>query len=100
MLMTVNAACPNKQPLMMRVLRVFRSRIDAFTGSRMQRVRAGSRTRARRLARTIESLPRIVSRLSRQFAVHMLTATLGLLALAAIFALQAAFYVYVWRLPN
>jgi hypothetical protein len=100
MLTTVNAACPNKQPLMMRVLRVFRSRVDAFTSSRMQRVRAGSRTRARRLARYFESLPRIVSRLCRRITVHMLTATLGLLALAAIFALQAAFYVYVWRLPH
>jgi hypothetical protein len=30
----------------------------------------------------------------------MLRAGLGLLALATIFALQAAFYVYVWRLPR
>jgi hypothetical protein len=100
MLITVNAARPNKPPLMMRVLRVFRSRIDAFTGRRMQRVGAGSRIRARRLARSIESLPRIASRLSRKIAAHVVAATLGLLALAVIFALQAAFFVFVWRIPN
>jgi hypothetical protein len=30
----------------------------------------------------------------------MLRAGLGMLALATVFALQAAFYVYVWRLPR
>jgi hypothetical protein len=100
MSITVNAARPNKQPLMMRVWRVFRSRIDALTASRMPQVRAGFRTRATQLARIIESLPRIVSRLSRQIASHLLAATLGLLALAVIFALQAAFFVFVWRIPN
>jgi hypothetical protein len=83
MVTTVKTALPGEQP---------------FTGTRMQHVRAGSRRR-RRLSRYVESLPRMVPGLAHRIAGHMLRASLGLLALAAIFALQAAFYVYVWRLP-
>ena len=72
---TVNTAFPGEQPSMNRVLR-FRKR-DAFTGSRTR-----------------------VSGLSRRIGAFMLRAGLGMLALAAVFALQAAFYVYVWRLPG
>jgi hypothetical protein len=73
---TVNTAFPGEQPSMNRVSRFLR-RIDAFIGSR-----------------------RRVSGLSRKIAAFMLRASLGMLALAAVFALQAAFYVYVWRLPG
>jgi hypothetical protein len=37
--------------------------------------------------------------LSRKIAPFLLRASLGMMALATVFALQAAFYVYVWRLP-
>jgi hypothetical protein len=73
---TVNTAFPGEQPSMNRVSRFFR-KIDAFIGNR-----------------------RRVSGLSRRIAAFMLRASLGMLALAAVFALQAAFYVYVWRLPG
>ncbi len=73
---TVNTAFPGEQPSMNRVSRFFRKR-DAFIGS-----------------------GRRVSGLSRQIAAFMLRAGLGMLALATVFALQAAFYVYVWRLPR
>jgi hypothetical protein len=72
---TINTAFPGEQPSMNRVLR-FRKR-DTFTGSRTR-----------------------VSSLGRRVAAFMLRAGLGMLALAAVFALQAAFYVYVWRLPG
>jgi hypothetical protein len=85
MLTTVNPAAPGEQPI---------------TGSRMRHVRAGSRNRRKRLRRYIESLPRAVPSFSHRIAAGLLRASLGLLALAAIFALQAAFYVYVWRLPR
>ena len=83
MVTTLKTALPGEQP---------------FTGSRIRHV-AGSRKQGRRLSRYVESLPRIVPGLGHRIAVHMQRATLGILALAAIFALQAAFYVYVWRLP-
>ena len=73
---TVNSAFPGAQPSMNRVLRSSR-KIDAI---------AGRRTR--------------VSSRGHQIAAFMLRASLSLLALAMIFALQAAFYVYVWRLPR
>jgi hypothetical protein len=73
---TVNSAFPGAQPSMNRVLRFFRNS-DAF---------GGNRTR--------------LSGLSRRLLALMLRAGLGMLALATIFALQAAFYVYVWRLPG
>jgi hypothetical protein len=71
---TVNTAFSGEQPSMNRVSR-FSRKTDALIGSR-------------------------VSGLRRQIAAFMLRAGLGLLALATIFALQAAFYVYVWRLPR
>lgn len=71
---TVNTAFPGPQPSMNCALR-FSRKMDAFIGSRAR-----------------------VS--GRRIAAFMLRAGLGLLALAAIFALQAAFYVYVWRLPG
>lgn len=86
MVTTVNPAFPGKQPF-------------SGTGARMRPVRAGSRGRGLRLRRSIESLARIAPGLGRKFAASLLRASLGLLALAAIFALQAAFYVTVWRLP-
>jgi len=70
---TVNTAYPGAQPSMNRVLRPSR-KMDAFIGRRTR----GS---------------------GRQIVAVVLRASLGLLALAMIFALQAAFYVYVWRLP-
>jgi hypothetical protein len=73
---TVNTAFPGEQPSMNRVLRFFRNG-DAFIGNRTR-----------------------VSGFSRKLAALVLRAGLGMLALAAIFALQAAFYVYVWRLPG
>ena len=73
---TVNTAFPGEQPSMNRVSRFFR-KMDAFTGSRAR-----------------------VSTLGRRLAAFALRAGLGMLALATIFALQAAFYVYVWRLPR
>jgi hypothetical protein len=72
---TVNTAFPGAQPSMNRVLRSSRKK-DASMGRRMR-----------------------VSGRSRQIAAFMLRAGLGMLALATVFALQAAFYVYVWRLP-
>jgi hypothetical protein len=71
---TVNTAFPGEQPSMNRVSRFFR-KMDAFIGNR-------------------------ISGLGRRLAAFMLRAGLGLLALATVFALQAAFYVYVWRLPR
>jgi hypothetical protein len=71
---TVNTAFPGEQPSMNRVSRFFR-KMGAFIGSR-------------------------ISGLGRRLAAFMLRAGLGMLALATIFALQAAFYVYVWRLPR
>ena len=41
-----------------------------------------------------------VSGLGRHIAAFMLRASLAMLAMAAILALQAAFYVYAWRLPG
>jgi hypothetical protein len=73
---TVNTAFSGEQPSMNRVSR-FSRKMDASTGSRAR-----------------------VSGLRHQIAALMLRAGLGLLALATIFALQAAFYVYVWRLPR
>jgi hypothetical protein len=73
---TVNTAFPGAQPSMNRALRFFR-KMDALIGRR-----------------------RRVSGLGRQIAAFMLRAGLGMLALATVFALQAAFYVYVWRLPR
>jgi len=73
---TVNIAFPGAQPSMNRVSRFFR-KMDASIGGR-----------------------RRVSGLSRKIAAFMLRAGLGMLALATVFALQAAFYVYVWRLPG
>jgi hypothetical protein len=72
---TVNTAFPGEQPSMNRVLRFFR--MNAFIGSRAR-----------------------VSGLGRRLAAFTLRAGLGMLALATVFALQAAFYVYVWRLPR
>jgi hypothetical protein len=71
---TTDTAFSVPQPVMNRVLQSSR-KTDAFIGSRAR-----------------------VS--GRRIAAFMLRAGLGLLALAAIFALQAAFYVYVWRLPG
>jgi hypothetical protein len=71
---TVNTAFPGEQPSMNRVSRFFR-KMDAFIGNR-------------------------ISGLCRRLAAFMLRAGLGMLALATVFALQAAFYVYVWRLPR
>jgi hypothetical protein len=73
---TVNTTFPGTQPSMNRVLRSSR-KMDAFIGSSTR-----------------------VSALSRRIAAFMLRAGLGLLALATVFALQAAFLVYVWRLPG
>jgi hypothetical protein len=73
---TADTAFSGPQPSMNRASRSSR-KMDAFIGSRTR-----------------------VSGLSRGIAAFMLRAGLGLLALAAIFALQAAFYVYVWRLPS
>ena len=73
---TVNTAFPGAQPSMNRVSRFFR-KMDALTGSRAR-----------------------VSGLGRRIAALLLRAGLGMLALATVFALQAAFYVYVWRLPR
>jgi hypothetical protein len=73
---TVNTAFPGAQPSMNRGLRFFR-KMEAFIGSRTR-----------------------VSGLSHRIAAFILRAGLGMLALAAVFALQAAFYVYVWRLPG
>jgi len=73
---TVNTAFPREQPSMNRVSRLFR-KMEAFIGRR-----------------------RRVSGLGRQIAAFMLRAGLGMLALATVFALQAAFYIYVWRLPR
>ena len=38
--------------------------------------------------------------LGRKIGAFMLRACLAMLAMAAILALQAAFYVYAWRLPG
>jgi hypothetical protein len=73
---TVNTAYPGEQPSMKRASRFVR-KTDNFTGNRTR-----------------------VSGLGRQIAAATLRAGLGMLALAAILALQAAFYVYVWRLPG
>jgi hypothetical protein len=73
---TVNTAYPGTQPSTNRGWRLFR-KMDAVIGSRTR-----------------------VSGLGRRIAAFMLRAALGMLALAIIFALQAAFYVYVWRLPG
>lgn len=73
---TVNTAFPGEQPSMSSASRFYRKTDDAFIGSRTR-----------------------VPGLSRSVAAVMLRASLRMLALAAIFALQAAFYVYVWRLP-
>jgi hypothetical protein len=72
---TVNTAFPGEQPSINRTLR-FSRKTDASIGSDTR-----------------------VTGLGRQIAAFTLRASLGVLALAAIFALQAAFYVYVWRLP-
>jgi hypothetical protein len=40
------------------------------------------------------------SGLGRKIGAFMLRASLAMLAMAAILALQAAFYVYAWRLPG
>jgi hypothetical protein len=73
---TVNTAFSGEQPSMNRVSR-FSRKMDASTGGRTR-----------------------VSGLRRRLGALMLRAGLSLLALATIFALQAAFYVYVWRLPR
>jgi hypothetical protein len=73
---TVNTAFPDAQASMNRVLRSSRKK-HAFMDSRTG-----------------------VSGRSRRISAFMLRASLSLLALATIFALQAAFYVYVWRLPR
>jgi hypothetical protein len=72
---TVNTTdFPGAQPSMTGVSR-FR-KADAFNGRRAR-----------------------LSGLGRKIAPFLLRASLGMMALATVFALQAAFYVYVWRLP-